>query len=679
MSKKIEELLHGGDYNPEQWLNYPRVIDNDFILMKEASINTITVGMFSWSSLEPEEGKYTFDWLDDIFERMNAMSGYVILGTPSGARPAWLSHSYPEVLRTDKNRQKHLHGGRHNHCYTSPIYRKKTKEINEQLAKRYGTHPALAMWHISNELSGECHCDLCQHAFRTWLKEKYDHNLDKLNHAWWTTFWSHQYTDWDQIESPSPIGEHQIHGLNLDWKRFVTHQTIDFFKNEREPLKENTSNIPVTTNFMAASSSFVPYKGLDYSQLAKEVDIISWDAYPKWHNEQEKTYELASKVGFMNDLFKSLKQKPWLLMESTPSMVNWHEVNKPKKPGLHYLSGMQMLAHGSDSNLYFQWRKSRGSFEKFHGAVLDHDGSEQNRVYKEVSKLGKSMKNLSSEIVGTKRKAKVALLYDWESDWALEDAKGFGLKTKNYVKTLQEHYQVFWEKNIPVDVITKENDFSQYSIILAPMLYLVSEEMIERLRVFVKNGGYLVSSYLSGYVDEYDLAYLGEALEDWWELLGVTQKELDVLYPSEKNQIEYNGKRYEVNDYASFIELKHAKSLSTYTDNFYADTAAVTENEVGIGKVYYIGARAEYHFHQAFYNKLIEECQLKPQLDVKHNIGVSIQGRLKDSGETLLFIMNFTEETQRITINEKVRDLEAEQTLVGIIELKPYEVRIVKK
>ncbi len=281
---KEKFMLHGGDYNPDQWIDYPEILEKDLKLMRIAHTNTFSVGIFAWSTLEPEEGVYHFEWLDKIIDDIYSIGGRVILATPSGARPAWMSQKYPEVLRVNENRMKQLHGGRHNHCFSSKVYREKTKQMNEKLVERYGEHPALIMWHISNEYGGECHCNHCQEAFRNWLKEKYNHNLKELNHAWWGPFWSHTFNDWSQIESPSPIGESAVHGMNLDWRRFVTDQTISFYENEIIPLRKHTPHIPITTNFMADTHDLIPFQGLDYSIFAKHVDVVSWDAYPAWHN-----------------------------------------------------------------------------------------------------------------------------------------------------------------------------------------------------------------------------------------------------------------------------------------------------------------------------------------------------------------------------------------------------------
>ncbi|KKI89207.1 beta-galactosidase [Bacillus sp. SA1-12] len=674
---KAKFMLHGGDYNPDQWLDRPDILADDLKLMKLSHTNAFSVGIFAWSALEPEEGVYTFEWLDEIFDNIYKNDGRIILATPSGARPAWLSEQYPEVLRVNQNRVKQLHGGRHNHCFTSKVYREKTQKINRLLAERYGNHPALIMWHISNEYSGECHCEQCQDAFRDWLKVKYHHDLNALNEAWWTPFWSHTYSKWSQVESPSLIGESGVHGLNLDWRRFVTDQTISFYENEIVPLRELTPDIPITTNFMADTFDLIPFQSLDYSKFAKHLDVISWDAYPAWHNDWESTADLAMKVGFINDLYRSLKQQPFLLMESTPSGVNWHDVNKAKRPGMHLLSSMQMIAHGSDSVLYFQWRKSRGSSEKFHGAVVDHDDSSENRVFKEVAKVGETLEKLS-DVVGTNRPSDVAILYDWESNWAINDAQGFGMKTKRYPQTLQQHYRTFWEQDIPVDVITKEQDFSAYKLLIVPMLYLVSEETIARLKSFAANGGTLVMTYISGIVNEHDITYTSGWHTDLQEMFGMKPVETDTLYPNDKNYVRYQNETYQLRDYATVIDVGSATVEGIYQEDFYANTPAVTSHSYQQGKTYYIGARLDDSFHRHFYHELINELSLQANIPVRHCQGVSVQVR-RDAEKDYLFVMNFTEEKQPVVFEAVVTDLVTGEQLKGEVTLDQYEVRIVEK
>ena len=671
-----KRLLHGGDYNPDQWLDYPDTLKDDLRLMKLANVNTMTVGIFAWSALEPTEGNYNFEWLDKIIDDVYNQGGRVILATPSGARPAWLSEKYPEVLRTNDRREKMLHGGRHNHCFSSPIYREKTQKMNYKLAERYGNHPALIMWHVSNEYSGDCHCELCQENFRDWLKNKYK-TIENVNKAWWGPFWSHTYTDWSQIESPSSIGENAVHGLNLDWKRFVTDQTIDFYENEAKPLRELTPNVPITTNFMADTDDLIPFQSLNYEKFSKHVDILSWDCYPAWHNDWETTKDLATKVGFINDLYRSLKQQPFLIMECTPSGVNWHNVNKAKRPGMHTLASMQLLAHGSDSVLYFQWRKSRGSSEKFHGAVVDHDNSEENRVFKEVSQVGEILDKIK-EIKGSMKQSKVAIIYDWENDWALKDAQGFGKESRRYPQTLQSHYKYFWDKNISVDVVTPQQDLSKYSLVVAPMMYMMTEETMDRFRDYVKNGGVLVGSYLSGLVNETDLTYLGGWPKTLQETYGIDAKEIDTLYPKDKNSIKFGNESFEVVDYCTIIEAKEAEVLAKYEEDFYKNTPAITKNNLEKGKAYFIGARTNQEFLSKFYDEIVKDLHINEVEDFISECGISIQIRENEDAK-YYFVMNFTEEEKNIEIKGSYIDLILGKEAEILNIMKPYGVYVLKK
>lgn len=670
-----DRLLHGGDYNPDQWLDHPEILEKDLELMKKSKSNTFSIGMFSWSQLEPREGEFHFEWLDKVMDDIYSIGGNVILATPSGARPAWMSKKYPEVLRTNDKREKMLHGGRHNHCFSSPVYREKIAIMNQKLVERYGNHPALFMWHISNEYSGECHCDYCQANFREWLKNKYG-SLKSLNDAWWAPFWSHAYSDWSEIESPSSIGETMVHGHNLDWKRFVTHQTIDFYEHEIKDLRRLTPEVPITTNFMADTHDLIPFQSLDYGQFAKHVDVISWDCYPAWHNDWETTADLASKVGFINDQYRSMKQKPFLIMESTPSGVNWHDVNKMKRPGMHLLSSMQFIAHGSDSNLYFQWRKSRGSSEKFHGAVVDHDNSEENRVFQDVKAVGEALEKIK-EIKGSYKAAKVAILYDWENNWALNDAQGFSNASKRYPQTLQEHYRYFWNHDIAVEVVTSEADLSKYDLVLAPMMYLIREDVMTRFASFVSQGGILVSTYITGYVNENDLTYLGGWPQQLQEVFGISVKETDTLYPNDRNQLRYGEQTFEIKDYCTILELGTAESLGYYEEDFYAKTPAVTKNNYGQGQAYFIGARTGLDFLEVIYDQIAKETTLANSWVIKGDKEVSVQSRDFDE-ESYYFVMNFSESNKMIEVASESLDLITNTSKDCQLELKPYEVLLLK-
>ncbi|SIS74799.1 beta-galactosidase [Alicyclobacillus vulcanalis] len=673
----VQGFLHGGDYNPDQWLAYPDVLERDMELMREAKWNVVSLGIFSWVSLEPEEGVFTFDWLDEAVERLTNAGVRILLATPSGARPAWMSAKYPEVLRVAPDGRRNLHGGRHNHCYTSPVYREKVRIINQKLAERYAHHPGVIGWHVSNEYGGECHCPLCQQAFREWLKRKYQ-TLDALNHAWWTPFWSHTYTDWSQIESPMPHGEMSIHGLNLDWKRFVTHQTVDFCRHEMAPLKEVNPKLPVTTNFMGT------YPGLNYWRFRDVLDIISWDSYPRWHTHETLEPE-AVHTAMVHDLNRSILKKPFLLMESTPSVTNWQAVSKQKRPGVHTLVSLQAVAHGADSVQYFQWRKSRGSCEKFHGAVVDHVGHANTRVFRDVQAVGEMLERLAP-VAGAEVQADAAVIFDWENRWALEDAKGPRNVGLHYEETVVRHYAALWRMGVPMDVIDEEQPLDGYKLVVAPMLYMVRPGVAERMKAFVEAGGTLVLTYWSGIVDENDLVFLGGFPGPLRELAGVWAEEIDALYDGERvpvsaaqgNPLGLAG-RYEARELCEVIHLEGAEPIALYDGEYYAGMPAATVHRVGNGTVYYVAARLDQGFMNEFFSRVADQVQLRRALDAELPDGVSAMVRSGD-GVEYVFLMNFTPAPREVKLDGKTyTPLFGEAPNAGMVRLSGYGVSVLER
>ncbi len=664
-------MLHGGDYNPEQWKDTPEIWQEDMRLMKLANCNTMSVGIFSWAVLEPEEGVFDFSFLDTAMDNIAKNGGKAVLATPSGARPHWMSDKYPEVLRVLPDRTRALFGVRHNHCFTSPVYREKTAKINRMLAERYKDHPALGMWHVSNEYGGECHCPLCQAAFREWLKKKYEGDLERLNHAWWTAFWSHRYTSWEQIESPSPIGEIYVHGQNLDWKRFVTDQTVDFMHNETAPLREMTPDIPVTTNFMGF------YPGLNYWKLRKEVDVVSWDNYPDWHMP-DSDIATAVQTAFLHDMNRSFLQKPFMMMESTPSLVNWKPYNKLKRPGMHKLSSVQAVAHGSDTVQYFQWRKSRGSSEKLHGAVVDHCGHENTRVFREVAELGGLLQKLDG-VVGTMPESKVAVLYDWENRWALDDLQGLQQKDKKYAETVLKHYTPFWKRGVSVDALDFHEDINSYPLVIAPMMYMTERETIQRLKQYVAQGGTLVCTYLTGTADENDLCWLGGLpAEDLKEVFGLWAEEIDTLYPEERNALVLaDGTEYAVCDYCEIVHPSTAEVLATYQSDFYAGQPAVCKNSYGKGTAYYIACRDTGEYTDALYEKLLRQLEIPRALP---NLPEGVTAHVREGGgERYLFVENYNGAPVQVTLEKSYMDMETKQSIQGNLILGEYGVAVLKE
>lgn len=670
---KFPHILHGGDYNPEQWLDQPEVLEEDIRLFRKAHINCVSLGIFSWAKLEPEEGVYDFGWLDEIIDRLYANGIYTVLATPSGARPQWLAQKYPEVLRVRPDGLRNFYGHRQNHCYTSPLYREKVTQIDTLLAEHYANHPAVILWHISNEFGGECHCELCQAAFREWVQKKYG-TLDKLNHAWWANFWSHTYTDWSQVHSPSPVGETSVHGLDLDWRRFVTYQTVDFMKTEIAAVKAVNPDIPVTTNMM----TMYTYE-LNYFAFRDALDVISWDNYPEWHNPYMGNEEVAKDCAMTHDMMRSLQKKPFLLMECTPNATNWQGVSKLKKPGMHQLSVIEAVAHGADSGQYFQLRQSRGSCEKFHSAVISNTGTENTRTFREVTDIGAVLEQLSDRVYGSGTPAETAILFDTENKWALDKCQGPRNIGLDYFGNIRRNYSYFWKNGINVDIIDSTFDLSGYKLVIAPMLYLFRDGIQEKLRRFVRNGGTLVTTCFTGVVNDTDLSFLGEATEDKLsDVLGLWVEEVDSLYDCESNRTTWNGKSYSLKELCEICHPTTCETLAVYETDFYAGKPVLTKNQFGKGVAYHVSASADTDFFHALYAKLAAACDLTYAIRTAVPDGVSLTWRQSDT-EKLIFVQNFGDSAAAVQLDQPYENILSGETVSGSLNIEKYGFAVLAK
>ena len=666
----FNKLIHGGDYNPDQWLNHPEIIKEDIRLMKEAHINCVSLGIFAWSKLEPSEGVYDFKWLHEIIDELYANGIYAILATPSAAIPFYIVRKYPEVLITNELGIRRLPGERHNFCHTSKIMRDKISSLDEKLSLEFGKHPGVIAWHISNEFggdddNGECHCEECQRAFREFLKERYQ-SLDKLNEAWWTAFWSHTITNWDEIHSPSSIGEHELHGLKLDWKRFVSNQKLDFAKTEIAAIRKY-SDKPVTTNMMTF------FKPLDYFRWGEAFDFVSWDSYPNWHLEKDEL-SVASRNACFHSLIRSIKKAPFLLMESTPSLVNWKDVNTLKRPHMHELSSLNAIANGSNSVQYFQWRKARGSSEKFHGAVIDHKYGNNTRVFNDVKMVGKRLDKISDLVLNTINKPEIALIFDWENRWAFEDIQGLNRNSIDYDALINNYYKPLFMMGLEADVIDMSYDLSDYKVVIAPYNYMYKECYPQKVRDFISNGGIYVTTCASGEVNETDLCFLDHhPLND---VLGINPLEIDTvkedLWP---NTITYNNHDYIVKAYRAIIETTTASVLATYNEDFYKGTPALTVNHYGQGLSYFIASENDESFLLDFYKDILKD--IDNGLKATYEKGIVINCRYGENYR-LYFIQNFNRHPSKITLHDNYLNIETDEMVNGPITLDTFEVMILK-
>ncbi|WP_333811836.1 beta-galactosidase [Timonella senegalensis] len=576
------KVNYGGDYNPEQWPT--EVWDKDYEAFDAAHIDTLTVGVFDWALLQPAENTYDLDVLQDILDRAHAEGRQVCLATATGGMPPWLATEYPEVNRVDFDGRKHKYGQRHNACHSSPVYRRLAAALAGKIAERYGDHPAVFAWHVNNEyggFGGACYCENCEKEFRIWLKDKYG-TLERLNEAWYTTFWSHRFTDWDQIVAPSILTEHwrsQDHtafqGITLDYYRFTTDNMLRTYREEKEALRK-FSDLPVTTNFMGA------YRPLDYHRWAEHLDFASWDNYPP----DERS---APRMALQHDLMRGLKDgQPFWVMEQTPSTTASRVANPIKRPGILGLWSWQSVAHGADAVLYFQMRQGRGACEKYHGAVLNHSGRLDTRTFLEAAQLGKEFKALGGATLGLRTPARVAVLFDWDSWWAVEMSDGPNREVR-YMDVMVRYYTALWEAGADVDVVPVTAALDKYDVVVAPLLHMLKDDIATKLHAVAERGGTVISSVLSGRVDVDDQAFLDVVPGPLKDLFGIRIDEIDARPADEPNPVRVGEVESEGTLVFDIIAAHTAEVVATYGADFYAGSPAVTRNNYGAGDAWFVG------------------------------------------------------------------------------------------
>ncbi|MEU4365482.1 beta-galactosidase [Promicromonospora sp. NPDC023987] len=572
------KILYGGDYNPEQW---PRAVwEQDYAAFDLASIDTVTLNVFSWATVQPGEDTYDFAQLDAVVARAVDGGRRIVLATSTGALPPWLAHQHPEVERTDFQGRRHVYGQRHNACPSSPVYRRLSAELAGRIAERYAGTPGLVAWHVGNEyggFDGGCWCDLCAAGFRNWLCERYG-TLARLNDAWNATFWSHTFTDWDQIVPPNMLSEHwrgpdhtAFQGITLDYRRFMSDAMLANYRDEKMRIREHDATTPVTTNFMGM------FRPIDYHRWAADLDVASWDNYPPGQREH-------ARMALAHDLMRGLKDgAPFWVMEQTPTITASRDVNPVKRPGVLRLWSWQAIAHGADAVLYFQMRQSRGACEKYHGAVLDHAGRTDTRSFREVAGLGAELAALGDAVVGARTPARVALLFDWDSWWTAEMTDGFNRHVK-YPAVVLAYYRALWSAGTQVDVVPVTADLSRYDVVVAPLLHVLGGDVAERLEAVVRRGGSLLTTFWSGRADEDANAYLMDAPGPLGRVLGVRVEETDSAEPGVVNPVTLRSPVEPVetrSDATLVFEVlvpEGAEVIGTYGAEFYAGTPAVTRH-----------------------------------------------------------------------------------------------------
>lgn len=570
----MRRLWYGGDYNPEQW--DPAVWKEDVDLMRRAGVNLVTVGVFSWSSLEPAPGQYEFGWLDQVLGLLHDGGVRVDLATPTASPPPWFTGLHPEAMPVTADGVRLTHGSRDTYCACAPAYRDAARGIARALAERYDDHPALAMWHVHNEYGTTCHCSLATARFREWLQRRYG-DLDRLNDAWTTAFWSQGYADWTEIEPPRKTQYLVNPSQFLDFRRFWSDELLAAYLEQKAELR-SFSELPITTNFVFGG--WVP---VNHAQWAAAVDLVAIDNYP-----DRADAGAEEQTAFAADLARSWAGgKPWLLMEQAAGTLNEGRRLHAKEPGRMALHSLSHIARGSQGALFFQWRASRGGAEMFHSAMVPHAGAES-RIYREVAELGAVLPQLA-EVAESNVEADVAILWDVECWWAMQGTH-LPSSALDYLAAARSAHRHFWRAGVTADVVAPTADLSSYKTVVVPSLYLVSDESAAALTAYVEAGGRLVVGYFSGIVDPELRVRLGGYPGAFAELLGVRVEEFHPL-PIDGEVALSSGGRGRL--WSEDVRAVSAEVVDRYAGGVLDGKPAITRREVGAGVAWYVSTELD--------------------------------------------------------------------------------------
>jgi beta-galactosidase len=678
-------MYFGADYYPEHWV-YPydgtpeepeARWERDAQLMVNAGLNAVRMGEFSWGLCEREPGKYDFQWLKRVMDIMLRHGIKVVLGTPTAAPPIWLAQRHPEILPLDENGLARHQGTRRAYCLNSDIYWEYSQKIVRAMADALGKHPQLIAWQIDNGV-GRHNTETSfnpetKRDWHAWLKAKYE-TIDKLNDLMGCRFWGQVVTDWNQV--PMPMRSTAIHNpaLLTDWQRFSSDTCVAYVRMQANLLRELTPRTPVTTNLRAFGTNF------DYFDMAEVIDFVSVDSDA---TVQSKAAEIACSIDLLRSLKKGNIRMPggategfWVI-EQKAGNVAWADVNSLVRPGVVRLFTYQLLSRGANGALYFYWRQPRIGPEKFYGGVLTHDGRGNNRMYEEVSQIGQEVKLIAPLLEGTKVVAEACIVVSQNNDWSLNQP----MRPNKYFNQ-RDHVHLFHtalhERNILVDFARPTDDLSKYKLVIAPSLHMLAGGEADLLKLYVHNGGTLISTFNTGMVDEYHIAPHDGCPYAMTDLFGLEVLEFDPLPPTEENHLSFKGTfqasgMHPARIWCDLIEPKECQVVATYSKDFYAGRPAITYNEYGNGKAIYVGTMS----HPAFYQDLIawvrQMCGLAPIMRVPDSVEVSLRQR---GEQKIYFLLNHHHASVRIQFFKPMHDVLTGDTFAGNYDLQPHGILV---
>ncbi len=602
----FDMLWYGGDYNPEQWPT--DVWDDDVRLMRRAGVTVATVAVFSWARLEPRDGEFDFAWLDDVLARLHAGGIAVDLATATAAPPPWLTKAHPDILPVTADGVTLGIGSRQTYSPSSSAFRRYASRLVEKMVERYADHPAVIAWHIGNEYGchvPRCYSDESAEAFRAWLAERYA-DIEELNAAWGTAFWSQHYNGFDEVMPPRAAPAQLNPTELLDFDRFSSDALLGLHRMESAIIRAG-SDKPITTNFMGF------FKPVDYWRWAAHVDFVTDDSYPDPADPRSVIVAAASR-----DLMRSLAGgKPWMLMEQATSAVNWRPRNAPKPAGMFGRLSLQAVARGADGIMQFQWRQSVRGSEKFHSAMVPHAG-EDTRIYREVCDLGAELAALTP-IKGEPVPARVAILFDWDSWWAVEQSDTPA--QVSYLHSIYAWYAALWRAGVPVDFASKDSSLDGYALIVVPTMQVVDDAFQQRVIAAHARGATVAVTYQSAILDPglgvVDGGYLGP----WQRMLGVRVEEfapyavpdqfLDAPpgAPSSEVDGELEGA---IHAWSEVVHADDATVLATFTEGLAAGGPAITRRSGADGSAWYVATQPSDDLADALVARLRDDAGVEP-------------------------------------------------------------------
>ena len=670
-------IWYGGDYNPDQWPE--EVWDDDVRLMKKAGVNLVSVGIFSWAKIETSEGVYDFDWLDRIINKLGEAGIAVDLASATASPPMWLTQAHPEVLWKDYRGDVCQPGARQHWRLTSPVFREYALKLCRAMAEHYKGNPYVVAWHVSNEYGCHNHFDYsedAERAFRKWCEERYG-TIDAVNDAWGTAFWAQRMNDFTEIVPPRFIGDGNFMnpGKLLDFKRFSSDALKAFYVAERDALAEITPDLPLTTNFMVSAAGSV----LDYDDWGREVDFVSNDHY--FIPGEAHLDELAFSASLVDGI---ARKDPWFLMEHSTSAVNWRPVNYRKEPGQLVRDSLAHVAMGADAVCYFQWRQSKAGAEKFHSAMVPHAG-EDSAVFRDVCELGADLNTLADNgLLGTKlAKSKVAVVFDYESEWASEHTATPTQKVHHVDEPLQ-WFRALADHGVTADVVPVRGAWDDYEMVVLPSVYLLSEETTRRVRDYVVGGGRLVVTYYTGISDEKDHVWLGGYPGSIRDVVGVRVEEFMPMgddFPGVPDCLGLsNGAvAHDIADVIGSVDGT-ATVLETFKDDPWTGmdgAPAIVAHTFGEGRSVYVGARLG---RDGIALSLPEILDSLGMAEVGGNDGRVLRVEREGAdGSRFVFSFNRTHETVRVSVEGEVVVSSFAEVSGETISIKPNGVIVTKQ